>query len=145
MADGGIRNSRDVVLALAAGASTVMMGKMFALTNESAADKQRVIVGADVIDHSPKYGELRAKYRGQASVDFQNEFYGGLKEKTVAEGTDFWAPVTGSAQDLIDDMRGGHRSGVTNGAERNIKELQRKAECMQLSSNYSAESNQRRV
>lgn len=145
IADGGIRNSRDVVLALAAGASTVMMGKMFALTKESAAEKQRTIIGADVIDHSPRYGALRAKYRGQASEDFQNEFYGGLKEKTVAEGTDFWADVTGTAQELIDDILGGLRSGLTYGGARNIKELQRKAEFMQVSANYGAESNPRRV
>lgn len=145
IADGGIRNSRDVVLALAAGASTVMMGKMFALTQESAAEKQHTIVGADVVDHSPKYGELRAKYRGQASEDFQNEFYGGLKDKTVAEGTDFWAPVTGTAQELIDDILGGLRSGLTYGGARSIKELQRKAEFMQVSANYSAESNPRRA
>ena len=40
IADGGIRDSRDVVLALAAGASTVMIGKLFALTKESAAPKR---------------------------------------------------------------------------------------------------------
>ncbi len=144
IADGGIRGSRDVVLALAAGASTVMIGKLFALTKESAAEKR--------VDHSvyspegvyPYGPELLAKYRGQASADFQNEFYGGLKEKTVAEGTDFWAEVTGSAQDLIDDILGGLRSGLTYGGARNIKELQRKAEFMRVSDNYSAESNPRR-
>ena len=41
IADGGIRGSRDIVLALAAGASTVMIGKLFALTEESAAEKRR--------------------------------------------------------------------------------------------------------
>lgn len=41
IADGGIRGSRDIVLALAAGASTVMTGKLFSLTEESAAAKRR--------------------------------------------------------------------------------------------------------
>ena len=76
----GIRNSRDVVLALAAGASTVMIGKLFALTNESAAVKRNV-------EKNPS--RLEAKYRGQASEDFQNDFYGGLKGKTSRRGLIF--------------------------------------------------------
>ena len=44
IADGGIRGSRDIVLALAAGASTVMIGKLFALTEQSAADKRIIII-----------------------------------------------------------------------------------------------------
>ena len=128
IADGGIRTSKDVVLALAAGASSVMIGKLFALTKESAAEKRETAKG------------LEAKYRGQASEDFQNDFYGGLKEKTVAEGIDFWAPVSGSAKELINRLLGGLRSGLTYGGARNIKELQRKAEFMEVSSAYLQES-----
>ena len=128
IADGGIRTSKDVVLALAAGASTVMIGKLFALTEESAAEKRSVENGKE------------AKYRGQASEDFQTDFYGGLKEKTVAEGVDFWGPVRGSAQKLLDELLGGLRSGLTYGGARSIKELQRKAEFMAVSSTYVKES-----
>lgn len=134
IADGGIRGSRDMVLALAAGASTVMMGKLFALTSESAAQKRPAAGGAG----------MEAKYRGQASADFQNDFYGGLKDKTVAEGVDFWAPVSGSAQDLIDSLLGGLRSGLTYGGARSIKELQRKAEFVEVTSSYMHESHPRR-
>jgi IMP dehydrogenase len=134
IADGGIRTSRDVVLALAAGASTVMMGKLFALTKESAAPKRKSA-------HSPT--GLEAKFRGQASEDFQNDFYGGLKHKTVAEGIDFWAPVSGSAMELLDKLLGGLRSGLTYGGARNIKELQRKAEFVEVSASYMAESRPR--
>jgi IMP dehydrogenase len=157
IADGGIRNSRDLVLALAAGASSVMVGKLFALTNESAAEK-RSIERFEIPQHNfgcsnPKQEPIysysnqppfEAKYRGQASEDFQNEYYGGLKEKTVAEGTDFWAPVSGSAQELIDELLGGLRSGLTYGGARSIKELQRKAEFMKVTPSYGAESNPRR-
>lgn len=142
IADGGIRGSRDVVLALAAGASSVMIGKLFALTEESAAEKQ--LQGEDGYFCRAERGTLVCKYRGQASKDFQDEFYGGLKEKTVAEGTDFWAPVSGPADFLIDEILGGLRSGLTYGGARNIKELQRKAEFMQVTSNYGEESNPRR-
>ena len=136
IADGGIKSSKDVALALAAGASTVMIGKLFALTEESAAEKQRYIVDIK--------GQEFAKYRGQASEDFQNEFYGGLKEKTVAEGTDFWAPLSGSAQDLIDNLLGGLRTAMTYGGARSIKELHRKAEFMEVTAAYEAESKPRR-
>lgn len=131
IADGGIRTSRDVVLALAAGASTVMIGKLFALTQESAAQKR-----------SGKEG-MEAKFRGQASADFQNEFYGGLKAKTVAEGIDFWGTVSGTAEELVTTILGGLRSGMTYGGARNIKELQRKAEFVQVSPAYMHESKPR--
>jgi IMP dehydrogenase len=129
IADGGIQSSRDVVLALAAGASTVMIGKLFALTHESAAPKRLI-----------ENKGMEAKYRGQASEDFQTDFYGALKEKTVAEGVDFWAPVSGSARELIESLLGGLRSGLTYGGAKNIKELQRKAEFNEVSSTYMKES-----
>lgn len=134
IADGGIRTSRDVVLALAAGASTVMIGKLFSMTKESAATKRKS-------DTSPT--GLEAKFRGQASEDFQIDFYGGLKDKTVAEGIDFWGPVTGSARELLDQLLGGLRSGLTYGGARSIKELQRKAEFVEVSMNYMHESKPR--
>lgn len=131
IADGGIRNSRDLVLALAAGASTVMVGKLFAMTSESAAPKRESERGWE------------AKFRGQASADFQTDFYGGLKDKTVAEGIDFWGPVSGSAKELINTLLGGLRSGLTYGGARNIKELQRKAEFVAVTANYLGESRPR--
>lgn len=132
IADGGIRSSRDVVIALAAGASTVMIGKLFAMTKESAAPKRQ-----------SEGGGLQAKFRGQASEDFQSAFYGGLKEKTVAEGIAFWGDVTGSAQELIDELLGGLRSGLTYGGARSIKELQRKAEFVAVTEHYVHESHPR--
>ncbi|HSW72980.1 MAG TPA: guanosine monophosphate reductase [Chlamydiales bacterium] len=134
IADGGIRSSRDVVLALAAGASTVMIGKLFAMTKESAAPKRKS-------EKDPNKWE--AKYRGQASEDFQNDFYGGLKAKTVAEGVDFWTNVTGTAEELLDQLLGGVRSGMTYGGAKSIKELQRKAEFMQVTNSYIVESKPR--
>jgi IMP dehydrogenase len=131
IADGGIRSSRDVVLALAAGASSVMIGKLFSMTKESAAPKRQ-----------GKKGE-EAKFRGQASEDFQNEFYGGLKAKTVAEGVDFWGPVSGTVDDLLAALLGGIRSGMTYGGARNLKELQRKAEFVQVTNSYIIESKPR--
>lgn len=134
IADGGIRTSRDIVLALAAGASSVMIGKLFAMTNESAAQKRKSEKTASGFE---------AKFRGQASEDFQNEFYGGLKAKTVAEGIDFWGPVTGKFEELLAKFLGGIRSGMTYGGARNIKELQRKAEFVRVTNSYIFESKPR--
>jgi IMP dehydrogenase len=134
IADGGIKSSRDLVLALAAGASSVMLGKLFALTEESAATKRKTL------DSSTG---LEAKYRGQASRDFQNEFYGGLKEKTVAEGIDLWGKVEGTAAQMLNNLLGGLRSGMTYGGARDIKELQRKAQFVTVTHSYALESNPR--
>ena len=140
MADGGIRDSRDIVLALAAGASTVMVGKLFAATNESGAEKG---MRGDV-QKGIAIEELRAIYRGQASKAFQDDLRGGLKEGTVPEGEGMSIPVTGSARDLMLELMGGIRSGLTYGGARSIKELQNKAEFMRVTSNYCMESSVRK-
>jgi len=133
IADGGIRGSADIVKALAAGADSVMLGKLFALTNESAAPKK--------LWHTNPVGQ--AKYRGQASADFQEDYFGATKDGTVPEGETFWAPVSGPAIDLIQKLMAGLRSGMTYGGARNITELQRKAEFIQVTGNYEAESSPR--
>ena len=157
IADGGIRGSADIAKAMAAGASSVMIGKLFALTEESAAEKRNVINdyqsyfglcrrGYREEEIRKEFAELfsnEAKYRGQASEDFQNEFYGGLKDKTVAEGASFWAPVTGSAKELIEQLLGGLRSSFTYGGARSLKEFQRKAEFVIVSDTYAKEAGTR--
>jgi IMP dehydrogenase len=152
IADGGIRGSADIVKALAAGADSVMLGKLFALTNESAAPK-RGIPGLPGLPGSvqliPKRelyrwnGPYEAKYRGQASADFQEDYFGATKDGTVPEGEAFWASVSGPAIDLIQRLMAGLRSGMTYGGARTIGELQRKAEFIQVTGNYEAESSPR--
>ena len=135
IADGGIVFERDMVLALAAGASTVMMGSIFAKTKESAAPKFEK-------EENGKTTTL-VKYRGQASKDFQDDYYGGLKKGTVPEGVAFYAKCTGSAQDVIDNFCGSLRSALTYGGAKDIKELQRKAEFVKVTSNFGKESHPR--
>ena len=142
IADGGIRGSADIVKALAAGADSVMLGKLFALTNESAAPKRDR-------PWMPGEGALQpahvqqAKYRGQASADFQEDYFGATKDGTVPEGEAFWADVSGPAMNLIQKLMAGLRSGMTYGGARSIPELQRKAEFIQVTGNYEAESSPR--
>jgi len=139
IADGGIRNSRDIVLALAAGASSVMMGKMFAACEESAAEKKNAPKNHAFYSFgSSKGAKKAAKYRGQASFDFQQEFYGECKN--TPEGEAFWIPVTGSVDDLMTELIGSIKSGMTYAGAKTIEELQRKAEFMQVTSTYRQES-----
>lgn len=120
IADGGLRNSRDIILALAAGASTVMVGKMFAATHESAALKQ----------------DGYARYRGQASSAFQRP---GL----APEGVEGWIPVTGSAADVLDTLHSQIRSGLSYGGARTIEDLQKHAQFVRVTSAYYEESKAR--
>ena len=144
IADGGIRGSADIVKALAAGADSVMLGKLFALTNESAATKRWKARGPHSAYHygfeAEEVGYQQAKYRGQASADFQEDYFGATKDGTVPEGEAFWADVSGPATDLIQKLLAGLRSGMTYGGARSIAELQRKAEFIQVTGNYEAES-----
>lgn len=150
IADGGIRNSRDVVLALAAGASTCMVGSLFSKTFESAGEKYvkdgeeyLKIHYSTIPDYIQEGKDIYTLYRGQASKHFQNDYYGGMKKGTVAEGINFYSLCSGGTQDVIDDISGGLRSGLTYGGARSIKELQRKAEFVEVSSNYMFESRPR--
>jgi IMP dehydrogenase len=115
IADGGISGPDDIAKALAAGASTVMMGKQFSILDESAAWK----------GHKDNLGYV-ARYRGQASEEFQNEFFGGMRPGTVAEGEAMYAKVWGGAEDYLDYLSGALRSALTYGGSRDVYELQRK-------------------
>lgn len=58
----------------------------------------------------------------------------------MAEGIDFWAPVIGGVGALIESLLGGVRSRMTYGGARSIKELQHKAEFVEVGQAYIAES-----
>jgi IMP dehydrogenase len=130
IADGGISGPDDIVKALAAGASTVMMGKEFAVTDESAAKK---------ID---QVGGMAVRYRGQASEAFQRDYYDGLKEGTVPEGEELYPKVWGAAGDYIDYLSGALRSAFNYGGAQDVYELQRKCRgnFWSVSDGYKVES-----
>lgn len=142
LCDGGIRNSRDLSLAVAAGATACMVGKLLALTNESAAEKKEVDEQGILFNEG--YGKKTlARYRGQASEEYQVANYGKVKEGTVPEGIGFWAPVTGSAKDVLKDLVAGLRSSMTYLGAKNIKEYQQKSEFVEVTPSYMIESKPR--
>lgn len=131
IADGGIKHPRDAVLALAAGADAVMMGSIFARTLESAAPKHK------------KDGIVYGRYRGQASSEFMNEYFGDTK-KRQAEGVAFDVEITKSAVDVFDEYEGGLRSGLTYCGTDNLGDFRRNAEIFESTGNFMIESNYRK-
>jgi IMP dehydrogenase len=107
IADGGIRHSGDAVKALAAGASSVMLGKAFAGTKEAAGERT-----SDTI-----------RFRGQASKAFQTDYYGHMSN--AAEGVDMYVQIQGTAKDLIESYCNGIRTGLTYGGSKTIGEFHR--------------------
>lgn len=125
IADGGIRSSADMVKALAAGASTVMIGRLLAGTDESP--------GAVVV----RNGRKMKIYRGMASLYAMLAKNSRAGEDDIlqdasdysytAEGVEAYVPYKGSASDVIKQLTAGLRSGLSYLGARNIQELQQNA------------------
>jgi IMP dehydrogenase len=101
IADGGIRYSGDIVKALAAGASSVMIGSLFAGTTEAPGDIKRI------------RREQFKEYRGMASKDAQVGWKGGVPEGTAPEGESTIVRYKGKVKHIANDLIGGIRSGMT--------------------------------
>jgi IMP dehydrogenase len=118
IADGGIRNSGDITKALAAGASAVMLGNLLAGTEESP--------GATVIRNGRQY----KTYRGMASLwatARRRSLDSPLEEEDigqiVAEGIEALVPYRGKVADVLRQLVGGLRSGMSYCGARTIPEL----------------------
>jgi IMP dehydrogenase len=132
ISDGGIRNSGDITKALAAGASSVMIGSLFGGTDESP--------GKTLVKNGKKY----KMYRGMAS------FYASLGRKYreegpqvvdsddlndyVPEGVEAMVPYKGSVVEIIRQIAGGLRSGLSYCGAKTIPEMQMNAEFIKITS-----------
>lgn len=137
ISDGGTRTSGDLTKALAAGASTVMVGSLFGGTDESP--------GSFVMKNGKRY----KIYRGMAS------FYAALGRKSketgnvavnedlndyVAEGVEAMVPYKGTVTDIIKQLAGGVRSGLSYCGAHTIPQMQQNAEFIKMSRAGFAES-----
>ncbi|UOF02959.1 IMP dehydrogenase [Bdellovibrio reynosensis] len=124
IADGGIRTSGDMVKAFAAGASCVMLGSMLSGTIETPGE----------IKNGKKH------YRGMASRAAQDSWRGGVPEGMAPEGEATQVNVKGHVKDVILEISGGIRSGMSYVNASTIAEIREKALFMEMSANGVAES-----
>lgn len=114
IADGGIKNSGDIVKALAAGADVVMVGSLLSGTSETPGD---------VIQVPGK--PSRKVYRGMASPEAQLNWRGRYSSN---EGVSRTVAIKGSVTPILYELDRGIRSGLSYSGAKNIPELQAKAE-----------------
>ncbi|WP_392537325.1 IMP dehydrogenase [Legionella sp. 227] len=138
IADGGIRFSGDVCKALAAGADTVMLGSMFAGTEESPGEIE--LYQGRTYKNYRGMGSIGAMASSQGSSDryFQDASLGS--EKLVPEGIEGRVPYKGSAQTIIHQLLGGLRSCMGYTGCENIEQLHTKAEFVQVTNAGMRES-----
>jgi len=126
IADGGIRNSGDIVKALAAGADAVMLGSLLSGTRETP--------GEVFTDPS---GMKYKTYRGMASKEAQMEWRGRYSS---FEGVSSTVPYRGKVRNVLGDLERGIRSGLSYSGARTIAELQAKAHFVRQTSAGLGES-----
>ncbi len=136
IADGGIKYSGDIVKALAAGASAVMMGSLLAGTEESP--------GESFLLEGRRYktvrgmGSLSAMEQGSADRYFQGETRDA--RKLVPEGIEGRVPYKGPVSDVIFQLVGGLRSGMGYCGCRNLEELRTRTRFIRTSNSGLRES-----
>ena len=127
IADGGIKFSGDFAKALAAGASTAMMGSMFAGTEEAPGEV--FLYQGRSYKAYRGMGSLGAMARGSADRYFQKD---AAQEKLVPEGIEGQVPFKGPLGPIIHQMVGGLRAAMGYVGAKTIDELHEKAEFVQI-------------
>jgi IMP dehydrogenase len=123
IADGGIRHPGDVAKALAAGASTVMIGSMLAGTDESP--------GMIMTRRGHRYKASRGMASLEANIERNKREGNDLTQEEiedyVAEGVEAAVPYRGRAREVLTQLVGGLQSGMSYSGAHSIEELQEKA------------------
>lgn len=157
IADGGIKYSGDVVKALAAGASTVMFGRLFAATEESPGITHELTAEQvpsrfqSIVDEVQEKTYAFKEYRGMGSIgamergkqiSSEDEFHGKsfTGDVLIAEGVEGLVPCSGTVKKLIDQVVGGVTSGMYYIGAKTLDELCEKAEFTQITQASLSES-----
>ncbi len=124
IADGGIKTSGDIVKALSSGAASVMLGSLLSGTLETPG----------LIEKGHKL------YRGMASKSAQASWRGGVPKGMAAEGESTKIPVKGPVSQVVEELMGGLRSGMTYLNAASISEIRDNANFMRMTSAGFSES-----
>lgn len=127
IADGGIKNSGDIVKALGVGGDFAMLGSILAGTSKSPGE----------VYISARSGEATKVYRGMASKDAQMDWRGKVSS---LEGISTTIPYKGETSDIINQLENGIRSGFSYSGARTIAELWAKAKFIRQTSAGTRES-----
>ena len=128
IADGGIRTSGDVAKALAAGASSVMIGSLLAGTEE--APGEMFLYQGRAYKSYRGMGSVGAMAKGSADRYFQQDIKDQMK--LVPEGIEGQVPFKGPARDVIHQLVGGVRAAMGYTGARTIEDLQARAQFVQI-------------
>ncbi len=135
IADGGIKYSGDIAKAIAAGASAVMIGSLFAGTEESPGET--ILYQGRTFKAYRGMGSLGAMRRGSRDRDHQGEVE---EDKLVPEGIEGRVPYKGNVSALVAQLLGGLRSGMGYCGCKDIPTFQQKARFMRVTSASLRES-----
>ena len=141
IADGGIRFSGDITKAVAVGASTTMIGNLFAGTDESPGEI--ILYQGRSFKEYRGMGSIGAMRRGSRDRYFQDEFdleASGGSEKLVPEGIEGRVAHKGSVAAMVHQLVGGLRAGMGYCGARNIPALQREAVLIRITPAGARES-----
>jgi IMP dehydrogenase len=130
IADGGVKFSGDITKAIAAGASCIMIGSLFAGTDE--APGERIIYQGRTYKAYRGMGSVEAMRSGSKDRYFQGEVTDS--EKLVPEGIVGRVPYRGPISENVYQLLGGLRAGMGYAGCRNIEELQTKAKMIKITS-----------
>jgi len=136
IADGGLRTSGDVAKALAAGASTVMVGSLLAGTAE--APGETFLYQGRSYKSYRGMGSVGAMARGSADRYFQQDIKDQLK--LVPEGIEGQVPYKGHARDVVHQLVGGVKAAMGYTGAATIEELQKRAEFIRITGAGLSES-----
>jgi len=131
IADGGIRTPGDAVKAFVAGADAVMLGGMLSGTDETPGE----VMDEPIWETASPAGTLRRSYklfRGMASKEAQDDFMGSMSDWKTAEGVEIKVDYRGPVADVIADLMGGIRSGMTYCGANSLSQIRERADYVEI-------------